>query len=45
MLFAPVAQKWSTAGEPPSDDYVRTLVETVLSGLTRPSEGDPSAGL
>ncbi|UTM35556.1 TetR/AcrR family transcriptional regulator [Rhodococcus pyridinivorans] len=45
MLFAPVAQKWSTAGEPPSDDYVRTLVETVLSGLTRPSEGDRSADL
>lgn len=45
MLFAPVAQKWSTAGEPPSDGYVRTLVETVLSGLTRPSEGDRSADL
>lgn len=45
MLFAPVAQKWSTAGEPPSDGYVRTLVETVLSGLTRPSEGDWSADL
>lgn len=41
MLFAPVAQRWSSTGEPPSDDYVRTLVETVLSGLRVP---DASSG-
>ncbi len=45
MLFAPVAQKWSTTGEPPSEDYVRTLVETVLAGLTRSAEGIPSSSM
>ena len=45
LLFAPVAQKWSATGELPSEDYVRTLVETVLAGLTRSAEGIPSTGM
>lgn len=33
LLFAPLAQQWLLGGEPPSDTYARSLVETVLSGL------------
>ena len=33
VLFAPLAQQWLFSAQPPSDDYARSLVETVLAGF------------